>query len=91
MAVLRSQAAVMATTLLLFSFSSNAFAPAPRCGAGRGVEVRTSTTLNLFDFFNEGKKALVKKIAGNYDALAIQARIDGLIKNNKVLMLSFTT
>jgi glutaredoxin 3 len=45
----------------------------------------------LMDVFNEGKKALVKKIAGDYDEVAISARIDGLISQNKVLMLSFTT
>mmetsp|Transcript_10158 Transcript_10158/g.13214 ORF Transcript_10158/g.13214 Transcript_10158/m.13214 type:complete len:113 (-) Transcript_10158:529-867(-) len=42
---------------------------------------------------NEGKKALVRKLAGDYDVAAVQARLKGLIEssNNGVLMLSFTT
>ena len=51
----------------------------------------TSTTLHLFDIFNEGKKALVRKLAGEYDQAAIRARLDGLIANSPVLMLSFET
>jgi hypothetical protein len=51
----------------------------------------TSSQLQLFGFLNEGKKALVKKIAGDYDEAAIQARIDKDINNNQVLMYSFTT
>mmetsp|Transcript_22202 Transcript_22202/g.33673 ORF Transcript_22202/g.33673 Transcript_22202/m.33673 type:complete len:88 (+) Transcript_22202:103-366(+) len=51
----------------------------------------SSTKINLFDLFNEGKKALVKKLAGDYDSEAIRARIDGLINQNEVLMLSFRT
>ena len=45
----------------------------------------------MFEFLNEGKKALVKKLAGDYDQGAIRARIDSLINDNPVLMLSFTT
>jgi len=51
----------------------------------------TTTQLGMFDFIKEGKKALVKSLAGDYDSAAIQARMDGLIENNKVLMFSFTT
>lgn len=43
------------------------------------------------DFLNEGKKALVKSLAGDYDASTIQQRIKSLIEENPVLMLSFTT
>lgn len=43
------------------------------------------------NFFNEGKKALVKSLAGEYDATSVKARIDGLIADNPVLMFSFTT
>jgi hypothetical protein len=39
----------------------------------------------------EGKKRLVKSIAGDYDAVAVRGRIDKLISDNPVLMLSFTT
>mmetsp|Transcript_17460 Transcript_17460/g.27191 ORF Transcript_17460/g.27191 Transcript_17460/m.27191 type:complete len:126 (-) Transcript_17460:1267-1644(-) len=40
---------------------------------------------------NEGKKALVKSLAGEYDVAAVKARLDGLIadSNSGVLMLSF--
>ena len=50
-----------------------------------------TTTLGLFNFLNQGKKALVKSLAGDYDAVAIRARIDSLVADNPVLMLSFTT
>ena len=40
---------------------------------------------------NEGKKALVRSLAGNYDQAAIQAKINGLIEEKPVLMLSFRT
>ena len=38
---------------------------------------------------NEGKKALVRKLAGEYDAVAVRAKLEGLIANEPVLMLSF--
>jgi len=40
---------------------------------------------------NEAKKALVKSLAGNYDAAVVRARLDGLISEKPVLMLSFRT
>ena len=57
---------------------------------------RRTTTSSLmgggpFDIFNEGKKAFVKSLAGEYDAIAVRTKIDSLIKDNSVLMLSFTT
>jgi hypothetical protein len=45
----------------------------------------------VMNFFNDGKKALVKSLAGDYDAVSIRARIDGLVADNPVLMFSFTT
>jgi len=45
----------------------------------------------IMDFLNEGKKALVKSLAGDYDAEIIRTRIENLIADNSVLMLSFTT
>jgi glutaredoxin 3 len=51
----------------------------------------TTTQLHLMDFLNAGKKALVKSFAGDYDAAAIRQRLDTLIADNPVLMLSFTT
>jgi len=40
---------------------------------------------------NEGKKALVKSLAGEYDEVAVKARLNDLIadSNSGVLMLSF--
>ena len=38
---------------------------------------------------NEGKKAVVKMMAGPYDAKAVGARLDSLIADEPVLMLSF--
>ena len=38
---------------------------------------------------NEGKKAIVRALAGDYDEVATRAKLDGLIKDNPVFMLSF--
>jgi len=38
---------------------------------------------------NEGKKALVKSLAGEYDQEAVRAKLNGLIADKPVLMLSF--
>ena len=38
---------------------------------------------------NEGKKAVVKMLAGPYDEVAVRAKLDGLIAAEPVLMLSF--
>jgi glutaredoxin 3 len=51
----------------------------------------SSTELGLMNFLNNGKKKLVKSLAGDYDAAAVKARIVGLIDDNPVLMFSFTT
>ena len=51
----------------------------------------TTTQVNVFGFLNEGKKALVKSLAGEYDQTAIQDRMNGLIDTNPVFMFSFTT
>lgn len=45
----------------------------------------------VLDFLNEGKKALVKSLAGDYDEAKIKARLDSFIADNPVVMLSFTT
>lgn len=46
---------------------------------------------NIVGLFDEGKKKLVKSMAGEYDVEAVQARTNGLINDNPVLMFSFTT
>ena len=38
---------------------------------------------------NEGKKAVVKMLAGPYDEVAVRAKLEGLIADEPVLMLSF--
>jgi glutaredoxin 3 len=37
------------------------------------------------------KQALVQSLAGDYDAVAVRAQLDGLIAKHSVFMLSFTT
>jgi len=39
---------------------------------------------------NEGKKALVKSLAGEYDEVAVANKLNGLIQDEPVLMMSFT-
>jgi len=36
---------------------------------------------------NQGKKALAKAQAGDYDQAAVRAKIEGLLKDNKVIMV----
>ena len=51
----------------------------------------TPTRCNLFNFFKDGKQALVRSLAGDYDKEAVRGRVNSLIEKNPVLMLSFTT
>lgn len=74
--------------LLILSQSVNSFVNKPSFTPA----VRNSSTeVHLMGFLNEGKKALVKSLAGDYDAAAIRARMDGLVEDHSVLMLSFAT
>merc|ERR1712023_154880 len=41
-------------------------------------------------FMGQGKVAMIKAMAGDYDEAKTQASIDSYIKDNKVLMFSFT-
>jgi len=90
----------MVTLLLLAVASHEAFPIRPKTSFH--VLPKTSTTTqttsmtttqlgSLMGFLNDGKKALVKTLAGDYDSVAIQERIQGVIKTNPVIMLSFTT
>ena len=94
MMVLRGHSSAIAAALLMFlSHSTHAFinpctSTSVTCPQ---VAKSSSTQLHLFDIFNEGKKKLVKKLAGDYDEEAVRARLDGLINGSPVLMLSFTT
>jgi hypothetical protein len=73
--------------LLALSHSARAFIPSVLM---RG-HVSTATRLHLMDFLNEGKKALVRSLAGDYDREAVRARLDTLIRESPVLMLTFET
>ena len=78
--------------------AAHAFVPAH---GGRQVSrTRASSSLfgagggpldSLFAFLKDGKVGLVKSLAGEYDAVAVRNKIDGLVKENAVLMFSFTT
>jgi hypothetical protein len=78
-----------AALLLLLASSADAFVQ-PTFTASNALKT-SSTQVNVFGFLNEGKKALVKKLAGDYDEAAIKARMQGLIDENPVFMFSFTT
>jgi hypothetical protein len=83
----RSSAALVVALVLLGSadaFLKPNFSKAP-------IRNASTTQVNISGFFNEGKKALVKSLAGEYDEVAVKARIDGLIAENPVFMFSFTT
>ena len=57
--------------------------------SGTGGSSSSSTELGIMNFLNEGKKKMVKSMAGEYDEAAIKARIDGLIDANPVLMFRY--
>ena len=70
---------------------TRAFAPQASSSARSSSLLLLNAGGGPFDIFNAGKKAFVKSLAGDYDATAVRTKIDNLIKNNSVLMLSFTT
>mmetsp|Transcript_12466 Transcript_12466/g.20695 ORF Transcript_12466/g.20695 Transcript_12466/m.20695 type:complete len:86 (+) Transcript_12466:69-326(+) len=78
--------AFLLAVLVCLSTPSQSFVPQP-AKAFRGG----ATQVQLFNLFKEGKKALVRSIAGDFDEVAVGARLDSLISDNKVLMLSFAT
>jgi hypothetical protein len=83
-----------ALALLSISTSVTAFAPCPLVRNTRAVTssaLATGPLDNVFALLKGGKVGLVKSLAGEYDEAAIKTKLDGLIKKNPVLMLSFTT
>ena len=81
---------------MALSSTADAFVPAPAVGNSISNKVSPSPTElhmvgGIKDLFNDGKKKVVKVIAGDYDKVAIKARVDGLIADSPVLMFSFTT
>lgn len=51
----------------------------------------SKSALNVMNFFKEGKKALAKSLAGEYDSVQIRKQINDNIKSNNVIMYSFTS
>ena len=91
-----STLAVALIAVALSSTAADAFVPAPAVGNSIiSNKVSSPTELHMVggikDLFNDGKKKVVKVIAGDYDKVAIKARVDGLIADSPVLMFSFTT
>lgn len=90
MAIYRSASVfVVAMLMALTQQSAQAFVNGGR--GKRAVAITSPSRLQLMNFFNEGKKALVKSLAGDYDQAAIRERLDSLITESPVLMLSFET
>ena len=96
--MLRGNSAAIAALLLFLSQSSTAFLAPYRSNTvncARGADKASSTRVHVFDMFKDAagaaKKNLVKSLAGEYDESAVRARLDGLVNDNPVLMLSFTT
>ncbi|KAL3939157.1 MAG: hypothetical protein SGBAC_006065 [Bacillariaceae sp.] len=77
----------VALVALLSSNVADAFVPAKAAAPIAATTSKTSSTeVHLFDIFNEGKKKLVKSLAGDYDEAAIKARVDGLITDTKEVL-----
>lgn len=77
--------------LALIAGSSSAFVRSSIRNSNISVSSTSIGVGNIAGLFDEGKKKLVKPMAGEYDVEAIQARTNGLINDNPVLMFSFTT
>jgi len=71
---------------------SHAFIPNLKLSTkSSAVAMGNSPMDTFFSFLKDGKKGLVKSLAGDYDEAAVQQKINSLIQDNPVLMLSFTT
>ena len=94
---LSSSTLAVALIAMALSSTADAFVLAPAVGVDSisNNKVSSPTELHMVggikDLFNDGKKKVVKVIAGDYDKVAIKARVDGLIADSPVLMFSFTT
>jgi hypothetical protein len=89
--IIRSSSFFVLVAIVITSLEAFQLRPAFSSSKTTFSIVKTSTQLSVFGFLNDGKKALVKSLAGEYDQAAIQARMQGLVDANPVLMLSFTT
>ena len=90
---LPSSTLAVALAMMALSSTADAFVPAPIVGDSISNKVSPTEMhmVDIVDLFNDGKKKVVKVIAGDYDKVAIKARVDGLIADSPVLMFSFTT
>jgi hypothetical protein len=82
-----SQSILFVAIAAALTGSSDAFVSQPQVS----TQKVSSTEVHVFDFLKDGKKKLVKSLAGEYDEAAVKARMEGLIGDNPVLMFSFTT
>ena len=87
----KTYAATVALILVWVSQSTRAFSILPPVGSKGRAPLTSTSQLGLFNAFNAGKKALVRTLAGDYDQAAIRARLDSLIAENPVLVLTFET
>lgn len=55
------------------------------------LDMPANSLQNLLKPLKEGKKMVVKSLAGDYDEKATLAKLNGFINDNRILMLSFTT
>jgi len=75
----------------LYATSSHAFVNPKPTAAFVSRRADSSTMMQmLFNPFNDAKKMLVKSLAGDYDKAAVRAKLDNLIEDNTIVMLSFT-
>jgi len=87
--------AFVAVTFVSIATAAHAFAPCQsvhtnvRPTAAAALEASPLDT--IFSVLKKGKIGLVESLAGDYDEVAIQSKLDSLVKKNPVLMLSFTT
>lgn len=87
--------ALAALTFVSIATAARAFAPCQsvhtnaRPTAAAALEASPLDT--IFSVLKKGKIGLVESLAGDYDEVAIQSKLDSLVKKNPVLMLSFTT
>ena len=81
-----------ALTFISIAVSAYGFVVSGNSGGRRPTLALAANPLDtFFSVLKERKVGLVKSLAGDYDAVAIQSKLDGLVDSNPVLMLSFTT
>jgi hypothetical protein len=93
MTFFRGRSAAVTAALFLLLSNAEAFLKPSNTNVAFSRVTHPSTTKQngVFDFLKDPKQALVSGLAGEYDEAAVKARLDGLIADNKVLMLSFNT